>query len=260
MSRDEYDELTGHLSARVMPMIEGALTMAGIKPDAVKFFEIVGGAGRIPSIQAVVKAAFPTSTMTKTLNPDECEAVGATWQGAVLSSRYVLPKTLNLTDIVTREVSLVEADGKSTTKMYQLGMSQPDKGRKTFYNNIEVRVNGDGLFELFSAKVSQKYTVEETIEEEVSQKYTVEETIEEEVPMTEEEIAAAVEAERVAAEAEAAKKAEEEAKKAEEAAAAAAEADAAGETPEEKPEEATPAAEEPKAEAEGDVEMEAKEE
>eukprot|EP00210_Caulerpa_lentillifera_P001316 g1266.t1 len=84
IDRDTFEELTEHLTARVLPPCEGALAEAGITIDKIASVEVVGSSSRIPAVQRVIEGFFK-KPISRTLNAKECIARGCALQCAMLS-------------------------------------------------------------------------------------------------------------------------------------------------------------------------------
>jgi len=76
--------------------IEKALEDAKVEKESLFAIEIHGGSSRIPLIKSKIKEIFGKEP-TQSLNPDECFAMGAGFQAAILSPQYVI--SMNVNDI-----------------------------------------------------------------------------------------------------------------------------------------------------------------
>ncbi|MBE6550703.1 MAG: molecular chaperone DnaK [Ruminococcaceae bacterium] len=83
LSRAKFNELTADLVEKTMGPTRQALKDAGLSPSDIHKVLLVGGSTRIPAVQDAVKA-FTGKEPFKGINPDECVAVGAAIQAAVL--------------------------------------------------------------------------------------------------------------------------------------------------------------------------------
>ncbi|MDD2647849.1 MAG: molecular chaperone DnaK [Eubacteriales bacterium] len=95
ITRAKFNELTAHLVKATMGPVKQALADAGLKPDALSKILLVGGSSRIPAVQDAVKA-FTGKEPSKSINPDECVAIGACLQSGVLAGTV---KGLLLVDV-----------------------------------------------------------------------------------------------------------------------------------------------------------------
>jgi len=83
LSRAKFNELTADLVEKTMGPTRQALKDAGLSPSDIHKVLLVGGSTRIPAVQDAVKS-FTGKEPFKGINPDECVAVGAAIQAAVL--------------------------------------------------------------------------------------------------------------------------------------------------------------------------------
>ena len=85
LTRAKFDELTYHLVEKTMDPMKKALADAGLAPAQVDKVLLVGGSTRIPAVQEAVKKYIGKEPF-KGINPDECVAIGAAIQGAILTN------------------------------------------------------------------------------------------------------------------------------------------------------------------------------
>ena len=84
ITRAKFDELTHDLVERTTTPVQTALKDAGIQASELGKVLLVGGSTRIPAVQDKVKQ-LTGQEPSKTLNPDECVAIGASIQGGKLA-------------------------------------------------------------------------------------------------------------------------------------------------------------------------------
>ncbi|NCU27924.1 molecular chaperone DnaK, partial [Candidatus Nomurabacteria bacterium] len=84
LTRAKFDELTAELVEKSMVPTRNAMADSGLKPDEIDKILLVGGSTRIPAVQNAVKKFFGKEPF-KGINPDECVAIGAAIQAAVLT-------------------------------------------------------------------------------------------------------------------------------------------------------------------------------
>ncbi len=82
-TRAKFNDLTRHLVEATMGPMKQAMSDAGLSPKDLGKVLLVGGSTRIPAVQAAVKE-YTGYEPSRGINPDECVAVGAAIQGAVL--------------------------------------------------------------------------------------------------------------------------------------------------------------------------------
>ncbi len=84
LTRAKFEDLTRDLLERTKTPVRTALKDAGLEPSAIHKILLVGGSTRMPMVQSLVKELMGKEP-TKGINPDECVAMGAAIQGAILS-------------------------------------------------------------------------------------------------------------------------------------------------------------------------------
>ena len=84
LTRAKFDELTSDLVERTAEPVRRALSDAGLAPSELGQVLLVGGSTRIPAVQDKVKQ-LTGKEPSKSLNPDECVALGASVQGGKLA-------------------------------------------------------------------------------------------------------------------------------------------------------------------------------
>jgi len=78
------------LWARLLPPIERAIAMANLSKEEVHRVEVIGGATRIPQVQATAKEFFGRKTLDGALNGDEAGALGSTLFAAKHATQFKL--------------------------------------------------------------------------------------------------------------------------------------------------------------------------
>ena len=84
LTRAKFDELTRDLVERTAIPVQNALKDAGLNNNDITKVLLVGGSTRIPAVQDKVKQ-LTGKEPNKSLNPDECVAIGASIQGGKLA-------------------------------------------------------------------------------------------------------------------------------------------------------------------------------
>ncbi len=85
LTRAKFDELTHDLVERTATPVNTALRDAGLTASEISKVLLVGGSTRIPAVQEKVKSSLTGHEPNKSLNPDECVALGASVQGGKLA-------------------------------------------------------------------------------------------------------------------------------------------------------------------------------
>ncbi len=83
LTRAEFNRMTKFLVDKTMVPVRQALKDAGMRASELDQVLLVGGSTRIPAVQEAVKNELGKEP-NKSVNPDECVAVGAAIQGGVL--------------------------------------------------------------------------------------------------------------------------------------------------------------------------------
>ena len=84
LTRAQLDAMTKDLVDRTMVPVKNALRDAGLNASDLDQVLLVGGSTRIPAVQEAVKRELGKEP-NKSVNPDECVALGAAIQGGVIS-------------------------------------------------------------------------------------------------------------------------------------------------------------------------------
>ena len=84
LTRAKFDELTKDLVQRTLKPVQDALKDAELTKNDIDEIILVGGSTRIPAVQELIKNELGKEP-NKSVNPDECVAMGAAIQGGVLA-------------------------------------------------------------------------------------------------------------------------------------------------------------------------------
>ncbi|MBQ9765844.1 MAG: molecular chaperone DnaK [Lachnospiraceae bacterium] len=129
LTRAKFDELTHDLVERTATPVQNALKDAGISASELGKVLLVGGSTRIPAVQDKVKA-LTGKEPSKTLNPDECVAIGASIQGGKLAGDAGAGEIL-LLDVTPLSLS-IETMGGIATRLIERNTTIPTKKSQIF--------------------------------------------------------------------------------------------------------------------------------
>ena len=129
LSRAKFDELTSDLVERTAIPVQNALKDAGITASELGKVLLVGGSTRIPAVQDKVKQ-LTGHEPSKSLNPDECVALGASIQGGKLAGDAGAGDIL-LLDVTPLSLS-IETMGGIATRLIERNTTIPTKKSQIF--------------------------------------------------------------------------------------------------------------------------------
>ena len=129
LTKAKFDELTADLVDATADPVRKALADAGITASELGKVLLVGGSTRIPAVQDKVKA-LTGKEPSKTLNPDECVAIGAAIQGGKLAGDAGAGDIL-LLDVTPLSLS-IETLGGVATKLIERNTTIPTKKSQIF--------------------------------------------------------------------------------------------------------------------------------
>ncbi len=129
LTRAKFDELTHELVERTAGPVQNALRDAGISTSELGKVLLVGGSTRIPAVQDKVKQ-LTGHEPSKTLNPDECVAIGASVQGGKLAGDAGAGDIL-LLDVTPLSLS-IETMGGVATRLIERNTTIPTRKSQVF--------------------------------------------------------------------------------------------------------------------------------
>ena len=129
LTRAKFDELTHDLVERTTVPVQNALRDAGLSASDLKKVLLVGGSTRTPAVQDKVRQ-LTGQEPSKTLNPDECVAIGASIQGGKLAGDAGAGDIL-LLDVTPLSLS-IETMGGVATRLIERNTTIPTKKSQVF--------------------------------------------------------------------------------------------------------------------------------
>ncbi len=129
LTRAKFDELTHDLVERTTVPVQNALKDAGITASELGQVLLVGGSTRIPAVQDKVKQ-LTGKEPSKSLNPDECVAIGASIQGGKLAGDAGAGDVL-LLDVTPLSLS-IETMGGIATRLIERNTTIPTRKSQIF--------------------------------------------------------------------------------------------------------------------------------
>ena len=145
LTRAKFDELTHDLVERTATPVQNALRDAGITASDLGKVLLVGGSTRIPAVQDKVRM-LTGHEPSKSLNPDECVALGASIQGGKLAGDAgagdillldVTPLTLSIETMGGVATHLIERNTTIPTKKSQVFSTAADNQTAVDINVVQ---------------------------------------------------------------------------------------------------------------------------
>jgi molecular chaperone DnaK len=128
LTRAKFEQLTADLVERCVGPVKQALADAKITERDIDEVILVGGATRMPAVQALVRRLTGGKEPNQSVNPDEVVAVGAAIQAGVLAGEV---KNVVLLDVTPLSLG-VETLGGVSTKLIERNTTVPVRKSETF--------------------------------------------------------------------------------------------------------------------------------
>ncbi len=128
LTQAKFNELTADLVEATMGPVRQALSDSGLSASELNKVLMVGGSSRIPAVQEAVKKLIGKDPF-KGINPDECVALGAAYQGGVLGGD--VKNGLLLLDVTPLSLG-IETAGGVCTRMIERNTTIPTKKSQVF--------------------------------------------------------------------------------------------------------------------------------
>ncbi len=132
LTRAKFEQLISDIVQKTVEPVKQALKDAGLSTSDINHVLLVGGSTRVPVVIETVRNLLGKEP-DKTLNPDECVALGAAVQGAVLTgeAKYVVlldvtPLTLGIETLGGIATKLIERNTTIPTRKSQIFSTAAD--------------------------------------------------------------------------------------------------------------------------------------
>lgn len=128
LTQAKFNELTADLVEATMGPVRQALSDSGLSISEISKVLMVGGSSRIPAVQEAVRKLINKDPF-KGINPDECVALGAAYQGGILGGE--VENGLLLLDVTPLSLG-IETAGGVCAKMIERNTTIPTKKSQIF--------------------------------------------------------------------------------------------------------------------------------
>lgn len=133
VTRQKFNELTADLVDRTIVPVENALRDAGLSKKDIDIVLLVGGSTRMPAVADKVRQIMGMEP-SRSINPDECVAIGAAIQGGKLGNQ-LLPESsasqIILMDVTPMSLS-IETLGGISSRIIERNTTIPTRHSQIF--------------------------------------------------------------------------------------------------------------------------------
>ncbi|XP_057506664.1 heat shock 70 kDa protein 17-like isoform X2 [Actinidia eriantha] len=146
ITRDKFEELCEDLWEKSLIPLKEVLEHSGLKVDDVHAVELIGGATRVPKLQAKLQEFLGRKDLDRHLDADEALVLGAALHAANLSDGIKLNRKLGMIDGSSYGV-VIELDGpdlskdESTRQLVQRMKKLPSKMSKYVTHNKDFEIS-----------------------------------------------------------------------------------------------------------------------
>lgn len=133
ITRRQFDDMTADLVDRTVAPVENALNDAELSKQDIDIVLLVGGSTRIPAVQDKVRKLMGKEP-SRSLNPDECVAMGAAVQGGKLGGEIVQGSAaadIILMDVTPMSLS-IETVGGIASRIIERNRTIPTRHSQIF--------------------------------------------------------------------------------------------------------------------------------
>ena len=138
ITRDELEELMQSTIERAMNAVKRAMTDSGLEPSDIDKLLLVGGSTRIPLVRKTIEDYLGIKAC-EGVNPDECVALGAALQGAVIEGDG---EDVLLLDVVPMSLG-IESYGDVCARVIERNSRIPIKRSQIFSTAIDFQTSAE---------------------------------------------------------------------------------------------------------------------
>eukprot|EP01126_Amoeba_proteus_P001895 TRINITY_DN10588_c0_g1_i7.p1 TRINITY_DN10588_c0_g1~~TRINITY_DN10588_c0_g1_i7.p1 ORF type:complete len:888 (-),score=230.68 TRINITY_DN10588_c0_g1_i7:145-2808(-) len=135
ITRETFDGLIKHEVEMIIPALDELLKITNLQKSDFYAVEMLGGAGRTPLVQELIKNYFDKTQMDTHMNADESAVFGAAFLGGALSGRYKT-KGFKIKDIAHRNVTVMVTTFSEFDSSEETHESESESGREPSHESV----------------------------------------------------------------------------------------------------------------------------